>query len=75
MDTKERIMKCLEETGINVLDDGTFENLDSIMFISLIIELECEFAIEFPDQYLLIENFQNTRDIQLLVENIVGNKS
>lgn len=55
MEKLQKIQNCLEENGIEVLNDGTLDNVDSISFISSIVSLEEEFNIEFPDEYLLIE--------------------
>lgn len=41
------------------------EIIDSIMFVSIIIEIEQEFNIEIPNEYLNIEMFE-------CVENIVN---
>jgi acyl carrier protein len=75
MSISERILKCIEENGIAVLDDGDFDNLDSISFISAIISLETEFDIEFPDEYLLMSAFCDFENIVLIVDEILCNKN
>ena len=52
MSIAERIIECFEKAGATVLESGEFEGLDSIIFISAIINLESEFDIIFPDEYL-----------------------
>ena len=37
--------------------------MDSITFISLVIEVETEFAITLPEDKLLIDNFKNLSEI------------
>lgn len=68
MEKLQKIQNCLEENGIEVLNDGTLDNVDSISFISSIVSLEEEFNIEFPDEYLLIEKMNNINNICLIIE-------
>ena len=41
--------------------------MDSITFITLIVELEATFDITVPDDLLLMDNFKNMDDINKLV--------
>ena len=43
--------------------------MDSITFISIIVEIEALFYIEIPDDILLIENFKCVDDIVTIVGN------
>ena len=64
---KDRVIKIVsnifEERGfekdvieyIDLIDDA---GLDSITFVSLVIEIETEFGITVPDEMLLPENFR-----------------
>ena len=70
MEKLQKIQNCLEENGIEVLNDGTLDNVDSI--ISSIVSLEEEFNIEFPDEYLLIEKMNNINNICLIIESLLG---
>lgn len=72
MEKLQKIQNCLEENGIEVLNDGTLDNVDSISFISSIVSLEKEFNIEFPDEYLLIEKMNNINNICLIIESLLG---
>ena len=72
MEKLQKIQNCLEENGIEVLNDGTLDNVDSISFISSIVSLEEEFNIEFPDEYLLIEKMNNINNICLNIESLLG---
>ena len=72
MEKLQKIQNCLEENGIEVLNDGTLDNVDSISFISSIVGLEEEFNIEFPDEYLLIEKMNNINNICLIIESLLG---
>ena len=72
MEKLQKIQNCLEENCIEVLNDGTLDNVDSISFISSIVSLEEEFNIEFPDEYLLIEKMNNINNICLIIESLLG---
>ena len=49
--------------------------MDSITFISIIVEIEDMFWITIPDDKLLIENFRNVDEIVRLIENEVTNSN
>lgn len=53
---------------IDLIDDA---GMDSITFITLIVEIEARFNIIVPDDMLLMENFKNADDIVTVVENEV----
>jgi acyl carrier protein len=72
MSISERVLKCIEESGIAVLEDGNFENVNSINFISAIVSLESEFDIEFPDEYLLLSTFCDFENVVLIIGDIIG---
>lgn len=75
MSVNERVLKCIEENGIIVLEDGNFDNMDSINFISAIISLESEFDIEFPDEYLLMSTFCDLHNAVLIVGDMLKTKN
>lgn len=43
--------------------------MDSITFISLIVEIEACFEIVIPDEVLLMENFKTLNSIEQLITN------
>lgn len=51
---------------VDLIDDL---GMDSITFISLIVEIESLFDIQFPDDFLLMDKFKNVDDIILVIEN------
>lgn len=74
MQVSEKVQKCIEENGIIILENGDFENLDSINFISTIVDIESEFDIEFPEEYLLMDTFYNFENIVFIVKKLIENK-
>lgn len=56
---------------IDLIDDL---GMDSITFISIVIEVESHFNIIVPDEMLLIENFKRIDDIVAIVASQLLNK-
>lgn len=50
---------------IDLIDDA---GMDSITFISIVVEIEAKFNIIVPDEMLIIDNFRNVDGIINLVE-------
>ena len=48
--------------------------MDSVSFISLIIELESEFDIQIPDEWLQMDTFQTYTQIYTAVETLLTTK-
>lgn len=74
MTMKERILKCMQNIGCeyDMLHDQPLLEVigDSVMFITFIVELEKEFSITIPDEYLLLSNFQTIEDVCNILYNI-----
>ena len=57
---------------VDLIDDL---GMDSITFISVVVEIEAHFGIEVPDNMFLLENFKRVDDIVSIVENELSKKS
>ena len=57
---------------VDLIDDM---GMDSITFISIVVEVEAHFGIEVPDDMLLLENFKCVDDIVSVIENELSKKS
>lgn len=68
---KQKLIECIEESGITILEDGTLEDIDSLKFISCIVEIERIFEIEFPDDLLLIDYFLDIDSLSKIILNII----
>lgn len=73
MNIEERILKNLEENGIEVIEDGSLINLDSIGFISSIVGIEQEFEIEIPSEYLVVETMSTIENLNYIVNQLINN--
>lgn len=56
---------------VDLIDDL---GMDSVNFISLIIELEAKFDIQIPDDWLLIDKFRECSSILSAVEELIVQK-
>lgn len=73
MSTKERLICCFNNIG--VLFDSDEEDFlisdvieDSLMFVSMLVEIEQEFDIEIPDDYLAKDRLSSFHDLEELVK-------
>ena len=57
---------------VDLIDDF---GMDSITFISIVVEIEAHFGIEIPDDMLLPESFNSVKNIVSLIENELSKKS
>lgn len=78
MELKTKIIECLENIGIEV-DRQTEDDIDlreyindSLIFISVIIELEKMLDIEIPDEMLLFENFASLNSFTIELQDYIN---
>lgn len=72
MNIKDTVEKILAENGIEIDDEGTLLNVDSLGFISTIVGIEQEFDIEFPDEFLEIGKFDKVEDLVRVVTYVTA---
>lgn len=76
---KERLMDCLTRNGIEILSDPP--EYDSLSFITAIVDIETEFDITFPDEFLTIESLNSIEtlldivNLQLLTKEANGHQA
>ena len=56
---------------VDLIDDL---GMDSITFITIVVEIEAHFNIKIPDDMLLLENFKCVEDIVYTIENALSKK-
>lgn len=76
-ETRKRIIKLLENNGVIIESDEEDIDLrsysiDSILFISFIVDLENEFSIIMPDEYLTIELLQSVDGLTNLIIELIN---
>ena len=81
MSVREKLLNILEDSGI-FIDKDNIENkheidlreyiIDSIQFISFIVEIEKELNMEFPDEGLLYDNIASLNGFATIIESIIS---
>lgn len=77
---RKAILKLLENNGVIIeSDEGDLDlrnySIDSILFISFIVDLENEFSIVIPDEYLTIELLQSIDGLTNLIIELINSGS
>lgn len=75
---RSEIVNLMVEAGElpdNIRLDTTFKELEieSVTFISIVVEIEDHFEIEFDDENMLISKYKTVEDFVNYVENIINN--
>ncbi len=73
---EEKLDSLLRSMGLYSEDeegqDALLENIDSLMFIQMIVGIESEFGLGIPDEKLLAENFSKKSKIINLIDALSG---
>lgn len=75
---KIKLIECMDNIGIFIdpedESDVQLENYiqDSIHFIMFVVEIENQFNIEIPDDYLIFSNFDSIYKIYDLLEILIS---
>lgn len=74
---KKTIVNLLENNGVVIESyEGDLDlrnySIDSILFISFIVDLENEFSIAIPDEYLTIELLQSIDGLTNLIIELIN---
>lgn len=69
---KNDIVVIFEEYGFNIVDDEIiFEDIESLLFVSIVVSIEEHFNIRIPDNYIEIESiFSLNSIINIVFEEI-----
>ncbi len=69
---RNRLLNCLDRNGIDFSDET--QEIDSISFITVIVDIEREFDIEFPDEYLVMDSISSFDKLYEIVSMLVDTK-
>ena len=72
-DIKEKLMGCLDKNGIDLNNNSS--EIDSISFITAVVDIEQEFGIELPDEFLLVDTMSSFDKLYEVVKTLVDNMS
>lgn len=70
---KHIIAEIIENRGIEYTEDDTLLNIDSLQFISMVIELEEILDITISDDYLVLDSFSSFTNIENMITDILQN--
>ena len=79
-DIDKKIIQCMNDVGI-IIDEAdlmrsdvnlTDYNIDSILFISLLVNIEELFGIIIPDEYMTYEILQSYCGFSTIIKEIVS---
>ena len=74
---RDRIVSCMKNIGLIIENDELDFNVteyikDSITFITFIVDLETEFDIEIPDEYLILPKLNTISNIIKIFEKLIN---
>ena len=72
MEIQERLEAILNQYGLSMYSEEKKDGLDSFSFISMIVEIENEFDISIPDDFLTISSFDVKRTFNYIVSVVEG---
>lgn len=61
MDIMDEIERIFEENGVDAQDKDQLMEMDSLQYMTIIVEIEQKYGIVFPDEYLernMVEDFE-----------------
>lgn len=66
---RKKLIEIIEEEGIGLDQNNSIIDIDSLRYISTILNIEEEFDIEVPDEMLNFENLNNLDSFVVLIED------
>ena len=66
----QRLENIITACGVDFDDDRNIDirNIDSVTFISVIVEIENEFCITFPDEYLSVDSLSSLNILFIMIK-------
>ena len=59
MDIEDKLIECYDSAGIEILEKTSFVIENSLQFVSLVVNIEQAFQIEFLEDELDYNSFEN----------------
>ena len=74
MNVEEKLINLFEDKGIYLSEQEKNDplELDSIQFISIIVDIEQVYCIKIDDDYLMSDNFKTFNDYLLIVQTVLS---
>lgn len=74
MEIKNEIIRIFDENGVDAFDKNQLDEVDSIQYISIIVEVEQFFQITLPDEILIENKFSDFEAFVFVVKEIIEEK-
>lgn len=73
MNIRERIIDCIQKVGLHASKEEFLiaESISSVEFVSLLVELESEFSIEFPDYYISLDILESLDYLEKIILDLI----
>ncbi len=73
----EKLKTVFSDNGYVIYDEAVEDQLeiDSLQFLSIMCDIESQFDIEIPDEFLVADNLDTYNDVVKMVEDILKGRS
>ena len=73
----EKLKMVFSDNGYVIYDEAVEDQLeiDSLQFLSIMCDIESQFDIEIPDEFLVADNLDTYNDVVKMVEDILKGRS
>ena len=71
MNIHDQIVEIFEENGIDVENADSFNNIESIQYISIIVDIEQKFDVSLPDYILTRDDILNFDQFADIVKEVI----
>lgn len=70
---KEKLLNIFDENGFLILEgeEDALLDIDSIQFLSVIVQIEGEFSVEIPDEFLISSLLNTFNDFLYLIKSLI----
>ena len=71
MNIHDQIVEIFEENGVDVENADSFSNIESIQYISIIVDIEQKFDVSLPDYILTRDDILNFDQFADIVKEVI----
>lgn len=71
MNIHDQIVEIFEENGVDVENADSFNNIESIQYISIIVDIEQKFDVSLPDYILTRDDILNFDQFADIVKEVI----
>ena len=71
MNIHDQIVEIFEENGVDAENADSFNNIESIQYISIIVDIEQKFDVSLPDYILTRDDILNFDQFADIVKEVI----